>query len=280
MCIRDRGYVARFLASRAQWTELGIRHAALFARTAEVRYLPFVVLSDDPKLFAAQAKFLKNVPSYDAAVINSVAAGGDDLGRCADHLVGRELWHLRYGEVFRAFEQGIWPAFRKLHAKDKEKTSPAYYAKALIRLGSALARTPVVLFDPEGAGRYLRALWDYSENKGEVIKHLEALQWVPWTARQRKVALNSTQGAFRSWAVRVTKAAKRKGSKVSPETLKQISPIAAAFKRLSRADVAKAPNALCRHLAMAVMAAHKDVNTIQDLLREVFKLRQQVALEK
>jgi len=29
-----------------------------------------------------------------------------------------------------------------------------------------------------------------------------------------------------------------------------------------------------------VMAAHKDVNTIQDLLREVFKLRQQVAVEK
>ncbi len=270
--------VAGHLATPQQWTDLAIRHRALFARSEATRHVPFVRRAEKADLFRKLAGLLKGVGSYDAAVVNSLAAGRGDLGRCVDHLLGRETWHLSYASVFRAFEADIWPAFKALHAKDKEKTSPACHARALIRLGDgAVLKSPVALFDPLSAQKYLRAVWDHSEDKSEIIKRLDALRWVPWTDRQRKQAIAGAQAAFRSWALQVSRAARGKDAKANPQVLKRISPIAAAFKRASDpagADPRKAPNALCRNMALAVAAAKagRDSPQFVKAARQVYKL--------
>jgi len=250
--------IARRLASREQWAELGSRHRRLFLRCDAVRDLPFVTKPDSRDLFKAQAAFLAGVPSLDAAAINAMAAS-DDLAKCVDHLMAKEAWHLGFHHPWHILDGTMWPAHQAIGKKAGKEPSHGDYRKVILHFGTAwLSKTPAAL-DRHAARAYIDAAWSLlpDDNKAGMVEHLERLQWVPYRDRGRKDLFQHTFNSFRNWAGRVRRELRQKQPKIKPEAAQQIAPIEAAFRRAMDTDAVdpnRAPNPLCKALALAVVA--------------------------
>ncbi len=254
----------RDLASPAQWAALGIKYPDLFAKADGTRRIAFHTGAEDKALIGKQAAFLKNVPSGSAAVINSLAAGGDDLKKAADHLLKQEGWHLNFTEAYALFSRSVWPAWRRLHTEGEKAPSDDVRREVEAYLGRAyLADSPAALFDYEGLEAYVEAAWATAGNgdkgRDEVIKDLKALAWVPLPDRERAQVYRDTYRSFRGWTENLRKEDRKKDVTVEKAVLDQIAPIEAAFKEVqsSGGDPSKAPNALCRHMAELVLAERR-----------------------
>ena len=255
-----RGPVAKYLASREQWAELGTKHRDLFRRTEAVRYLPFVTRPAKRELYKQQAEFLRGVPSRDAAVINSMAAS-DDLLKAVEHLVRNESWHLDLNEAFEALDGEMWPAYGALAEQEGKKLPDDYRHQVMAHFGAEIAATPAAL-DRRSIEMFLESAWELGSgtdrnDKARMIQHVASLQWVPFDKRDRKELFNKVhQQRFRGWAEWVRREARAAGSKLSPAIPKQIVPVEEALRRGadSQPDPKKAPNPLCQALALAVLA--------------------------
>ncbi len=249
--------VARRLATREQWADLGARHAPLFRRCEDVRHLPFVTRPDSRDLYGKQAAFLKGVPSRDAAAICAMAAS-DDLARCMDHLVANDAWHLDFDAPYALLSGVMWPATRALGEKAGKKPPDADYRRALVHYGvEHLAKTPAAI-DPRAARAWIEAAWDVvGDDKAKMADHLRALEWVPYEPRHRKEIFGQAHNRLRNWASWVRRELRQKQPKIQPDVAKQIAPLEGAFRRAmdaGAADPAKAPNPLCRAFALAMVA--------------------------
>lgn len=249
------------LAEPVQWAELGGKYPDLFAKAEGARDVTFATNIADPALIQTQAAFLKNVPSRSAAVINSLAAGGDDLAKAVDHLMRNEAWHLDFTEAYEVLSRRLWPAWRTLHTEGEKAPADEVYHRALVHFGKRyLSQSPAVIFDPEAAKRCLESAWRTTgEKKTDFIPHLEALDWVPFAQRDRNEIVQGVYRSFKSWADNLRKEARKKDAEVEPARLEQISPLEEAFKVSMKTggDPARAPNDLCRKTAEAVLAERR-----------------------
>ena len=264
------GHIAGLLATREQWAGLATRHADLFRRYgATLLRTPFLTQAPTREAIKQQASVLRDVASRDAAVINALAAGEGEapaepssFAKAIEHLVRRESWHLGYQEPFELIEGELWPAWRRLNTQAGKPPSEATYRLALARFTSdVLAKTPMAL-DPRAARACVEAAWEVGDaavgkdpnSKASLAATLGALEWVPYTPKDRREIFTDVRRRFREWANSV-----RKDSKAPQDLASQIAPLEEALRRAvdSGADVSKAPNALCRALAEAIAAEGK-----------------------
>ncbi|KKK66381.1 hypothetical protein LCGC14_2964680, partial [marine sediment metagenome] len=197
--------------------------------------------------------------------------------RCVDHLVAREMWHLSANQVLRAYESGIWPAWRKRLAEDKKKAASEQHARALIRLGATgIEKTPVAVFYPDAAAGYLRTVWNRSKDKSAIVPRLRAFDWAPWSPSERKRVFGSVHSAYKVWSAALARRARKKGAKVDPKLLRQIPLIGKALDQaitLRSPKLDKAPNPLCRAVAAAAIASRggRDTKAYVAAAREAYK---------
>ena len=279
--IGSNRYAAVYVASAEQWTQLALKHAALFAKAEAARHVPFACKGLDLETIKRQAQVLAGVPSRSAAVAKALAE--DDLERCGEHLARKESWHLGFGEPYELLGRTVWPVWRERHTEGDKKPSDDVYGQALVAIGSRhVARTPIALFDPEACKAYIRAAWRYGttgEDKKRIVPHLRSLDWVPFpddprNQTSRRDIFKDAYADFKRWADQIRKDAKQKDSTVKPETLDQIAPIEEAFRAAmdeKTTDPAKAPDDLSRRLAMALVAERKrDAKQFVALAGEIY----------
>jgi TolA-binding protein len=259
---RGERVMARFMASPAQWADLGARNARLFSSCPAARLVAFNTQADSIDAYKAQAAFLAGVPSASAAAINALAVG-DDITKVIDHLAANEAWHLPLAGWHDLLTGEVFPAFEKL-AKAAKKDLPAdWQDQAWLHFGANhLSQTPIAIYDAEAVKAYLRAAWKVSgkdaNDKSRVAKHLETLAWVAFDAgREGRGTRGEVFGVLandaRWWAENVRNEARRKT--VDEAVLNQIAPLEQAIRKArGPAEPAKAPNELCRALAEMVMA--------------------------
>jgi len=271
---RDR---LRHYVSSKEATKLIQAHPQFFRRsspTLDRLYIAYNTESLDAIKQSASA--LNGVPHEVSAIVNPLAAGGDDFNAALKHFFERETWYLFVSERrgFDYVQSRLWNNYKNRVSKDasldadqkKQLTGWPNYGNAVLSLGvQHIAQSPAVYFDKYLASEFLVNAFIHAaddENKAGVAKYIEMLDWVPWDERTRKDAFKDAHGRFKGWASHLQQIARKKRrqaheKKVTPRMLAQIAPLDAAFKRaqsLRNPDPNKAPNSICKNLAIAVLA--------------------------
>ncbi|MGB2824543.1 MAG: hypothetical protein WBF17_26445, partial [Phycisphaerae bacterium] len=259
---------AHNLASPAQWVELGTKNAALFARSKALRHVSLPVQAETRDEYKKLAAIFRGSPSPDAAAVCALAAS-DDLTKVIDHLMKNDAWHLRSDNYGALLSQKIFPAYRKLAETAKKELPRDVFDKAWLHFGwKYVSKSPIAIYDPEAVKQYLSAAWRVSGkdnlDKSQFPKHLASLSWAPFeNVRSRRGArfdiLNQVSEEARRWADDLRKKARtrRKDKKpsVDPALLAQITPVTEALRDArGKPDTSKAPDELCKAMALAVLA--------------------------
>jgi len=198
-----RGYIA----TPAKWSELGARHAALFKRSPATPGLSFVTSAptNTHALFRKQAAFLQGVPSRDAAIVNSLAAGADFNG-CIDHLMRHETWHQDnvIGDTYNIVKH-MWSVYNSYPRGENQKLPADTYDKAMARFGTThVAKTPLA-FNHELVAEMLLYSWRTLDDKSKMRPVMTAYDWVPYRQTTRKAAFSRVYGEFKQWAAEIKK---------------------------------------------------------------------------
>jgi len=278
-----RGYLQyQYMASPQGWVDLASKHPQLFTSMHFIQQMPFDYRSNDFEQHKRQSAFLKDVPSNYAAVVNSLAAGGE-FSDAIKHLMEKESWHLTLTEPYGLIRSYIWPSYSRFKRPDDKKLPGDYYHKAIYRFGrDYVAKSPMALFDVAAATEYINYTWHYSgkdgNDKSNVIPALQSLDWVPYDAKTRTKVFKPAYDQFKRWTDNLRKSHKADPKKVPAEVMAQISPLEAAFKKamnVSVTDVSKAPNNQCKLLAQSIVASNqaraKDYMTAITALYETVK---------
>ncbi|MEI6635024.1 MAG: tetratricopeptide repeat protein [Planctomycetota bacterium] len=284
-----------YQASAEQWVELGARFPQVFRTAVAARGLPFLLNKPDPAIFAKQATFLAEVPSDAARIVNSVnATKGTDLLAGLKHLSQAETW---YGTDFAALWPaagqvvGIWRTF----PREPVATEPDVQ-KAVAAWGrEAIARTPAAL-SPAAAAGWLAAAFAAADigDKAAFAADLRRLDWVPWDANGRTMAIKPSHDASKQWADQVRNqftAAQAAAKAAADDQAKageaakwekiaaQIAPLEEEFKKAfdvnvpATADAAKLADPLAMHLARCEQAIReKKLDAYVASAREAYKI--------
>ncbi len=261
-----------------QWTELAARVPEFFENAEITRHIRFVETTTDPGLYKREARFLKGVPSSTAAVVNSMAAGGDDLTRAVDHLVKQESWYLGFTSPYRLLRERMWPTFQN-YPRDEKNALPAdYWPKVINHFGASyVVKTPIALFDADAAADYVHTAWTHGGkddgDKTYITGVLSALDWVPYTAEQRKQVFGGAYGQFKKWAesTRQTLAERTKARDAAvqavEETTKAIEDNKAAVAKAQQAK-AKAEGDAAKKLAEQITSLQAQAKQLAEQLKE------------
>lgn len=263
---RHRGsWMHNYMASPAMWADLAAKHTALFRTLIDVLpTMSFDMAAANVESYKKQAPVTEGVISNAAAVINSLAAGGDDLNAAIDHLMAKESWWMNFTDPYSIIGNNLWPYFTRYTRADDKKLPPDYYQKAMIQFGQKhLSTTPMALFDTTAAKVYVEYVWSNSGNdyydKSKVAAHFESLNWVPWADAARKQVFSGAYDQFKKWTADLRQKAQNKDAAVTDAVLAQITPLENLFKKVMDSSVnkgAKAPNPLCEKLAASIVAGN------------------------
>jgi len=282
-------------ATSDQWLELATTFPAVFQAAPGARSLPLLANQPDPALFARMAPFLAGVPSDVARLVNSVnATKGTDLPAGLQHLSTAETWHGDFGAVWPAVVQLVqtWRTFPRQPAATEAEIATAVAAWGR----EAVARAPLAIFEPAAAAGWLANAFAAADqaDKSAFVADLRRLDWVPWDANARRMAVKPSHDAFKQWADQVrrtvgpaqaaAKAAAGDKAKVAEaarweKAAGQIAPLEEEFKKAFDANVpatvdwAKLADPLALHLGRCVQAVRD--NTLDAYVasgREAYKL--------
>lgn len=257
-----------YWATKDQWAQLGKQHAALFKRSPATTKMSFFQTSKDPASYKALSTFLTGVQSYDAAGINSLAAGAT-LDQMIDHLVLKESYHLRSEDIHALISKVIWPTFSSF---PRPQALPVdHYGKAIVRFGEKHLSKTLIAFDEEATKNYMIYAWRNSgankNDKTKVAKHLASLSWVPYSRNSRQKIFQPAYDEFKQWAKQI--------KKKDPAAAAQVAGLDEAFKLAMgpTSDPAKAPNPICKAMAQAVDAAkNQDSTAFVKIARTLYPL--------
>ena len=283
----DKGSRTQYLANPKQWIELGRKNAPLFARTKVLQHVALPIDATTRDEYKKLADICRDVPSAEAAAICALAAS-DDLNQVVDHLMTHNAWHLRSDNYNALLTHKIFPAYRKIAEAAKKKLPSDTFNKAYVHFGSKyLCKSPIAIYDPDAVKQYIWAAWRNGgkdpQDKSQFAKHLDLLSWAPFeNVRNRRNArqelLNDISNEIRRWADNLRKKARQKTKDnkpaVDPALLAQIGPVTEALRKARRkADPAKAPNALCKAMALAVLAERgRDQNARLQAEKQIYAL--------
>ena len=242
------GFMARTdvsgaLASPAQWTDLAVQYPALFRQSPSSFSLPFAA-TNDVALLKKQAEALHGVPGRSAALVNTLAAG-DARGAW---LIQEESWNLSSGELY--------DIFRNLPSEQPGRLQLKFGAEQT-------SQSPLAFFNVDAARDYINAAWRFGD-KAKLAGYLHALDWIPYTAEQRKSVFGTALAEFKQWAnnTRQTLDAAKKTKDAAKITAAEadaalIVPLEEQFKQVldpALGDPTKGPTPLCQNLAKSAVA--------------------------
>ncbi|NQT92068.1 MAG: hypothetical protein HQ559_04850, partial [Lentisphaerae bacterium] len=241
------------LANAAQWASLGAAEPEFFRNHPAVRAFSLDRELPGPAagaaLYTRAATFMTGVPTDAAAAVNALAAGLDDPGKAIAHLFKKESWHLGFTRYRVVFTSHLWPAYKQL--LPRERTSRAEETKWLAELGKRAARTPVALFDYALCREYLRSAVAQRDPAG-LQEALASIRWVPFTAWERRQVFETPHAEFKRWR---SEAQRDKESALSGALASAIDKVfTASLAETAKADLSRAPSALCGRLARVLMA--------------------------
>ncbi len=283
------GNLPRYLATTSQWAELGRKHAKLFASTDATRYIPLPVNEPASRAeYAELAAFCKDAASEDAAVISALASS-DDLKKVLDYLMKHHAWHLAPDRYYSVVGHQIMHNFRRIHETDKKKLPAGTTNDAWVYFGEKyIAASPIAIYDAEAVKSYLRAAWHAAaKDRSAVGKHLDKLAWAPFDRtgdkgrNARQDVYSGIAGEGRKWLDSLRKEAKKKAKdrkvKDLKAQLKAATDLQATLRKVrTGAEVAKAPNPLCRSVAEMVSALNeRDHKKYLQAAHRVYKLVRQ-----
>ena len=218
----------------------------------------------NPNQFAPQAAKIKDSTQTYAVIIRMLSAGADPA-RCIDQMMASDGWHLDFQQPYQYITEYFWPNFSHLY-KDQSDLS-----KVILHYGQRyLSRSPIAVFDQTAAAETIRHAWRvYGPDVNRLSPIFHLLDWVPYTAEERKEVFQRAADEFNNWAEVVRKDVERykamrsksddekKKEQEALASLKKINPVDALFKTVLNPDIANSampPSPLCQHLAAAVKA--------------------------
>ena len=249
------------LASTVQWPALIAQSPALFqagSPNAEfMRDLPWTWQGMSPDQLKAQAAVTQGLPSRGAAIINALAAGSDP-NQCVDYLFQKEAWHLGFDGWHDELNE-LAQALKAQPKDEKSKLPDNFFDAAYLRFGLELMpKSPIALFDTRTAHEVLIYAWQRlgtQPDTSKFIAYLSALDWVPYTEKERQTVIGGVYGEFKKWSGAINRK-KDKDGKEDPQVA-QAALLEEAFKKaleVKTPDPAKAPTLLCQKLSQAVLA--------------------------
>lgn len=252
-----------YIASPYQWGELGAKNAALFNKSPATPEILFAYNASDPNGYRSQETFLKGVPTKYSATVNSMTVG-DDPAVCASFLVRQESWYLEFTDIYQIYVGSLVSNCQRLDKESNRQRPADFYDRQAMTFGrDVLMKSPAAIFDTSAVREYLASAWQYggkdAADKSHMPVVLESLAWLPYTAEQRKAVLEQAYSLFKSWADGLSKTPVKERKEGYQAAMEQVSRIETAFRAVREAkaaDPAKAPDALCRDLAVAVQAVN------------------------
>jgi TolA-binding protein len=247
----------KHLLTPVQWAELAAKHPVPFQMPANTVAISFALPNADANAIRKQAALVKGVANRSAAVYRAAVAS-DDFGVCWQTLVREDAWHLPAQQMGNIVASELWPTYKVVQAAHQTRTSDAYYQQTVAKLGAELlAGSPVAVLDAGSIKSYLEQLWRQTPglDKSAFIAGLQALNWVPWSERDRRWVVEGLAGAVRGHEAALKNSKDEKAAAAKA----QLPALTEAFTRALNgpADTAKAPNPLCRGLAQLLWAGQQ-----------------------
>lgn len=259
------------LALPQQWADLGGRHVEVFKKSTLPTVIPLVMLSSNPAIYKTQAQFLQGACSLNAAVINSLAAADDTAG-AIKHLVEQESWYV-ISENYVSVAVGRFQPAYKIWPRVASAPS-AVNVDAMEQVSFAtnyVMRSPMAAFSVDVASWAVDCAWNWGgatpEDKSSFVRQIHQLDWVPYSAEDRRKVFERARASVKGWADetrRLHEDAQRNNNTNALSSLASrvalVGPIEEAIKQVSETEVgdpAKAPNAMCRDLSLAMLAINQ-----------------------
>ena len=264
-------------ATPDQWVALILKNPQPYKAMPQFRALNLLSNSLTAETCKKLGEALQGVPSYSAAIINSVNASNLDMDAAAAHILKNESWYASNpSEVMSWLRNNVWSLNNTIAQAQKKPYPGDYFDRFIARVGAELiTSTPVAWTDAGQTGDYLRASWNYSgadvNDHSKFAALLHSVDWVSYNAQQRQQAYTPALNEFRRWAEEVKKDPKRLAAeKATMELLEK------TFQEVMAdhaGDPAKAPNALCKNLSQLSLAVTaKDVNAYTAAARSLYAM--------
>ena len=276
----DERHRLRYYVSSKDATKIIQAHKQFFQRRSPA--LGQLAIDDNAEsldAIKATALHLGGVPHRAAAIINSLAEGGDDFKAVLKHFFEKETWYLWLDRGVQHHTKQLWDNYvKRIHKEGKFEgdqlrkiSDMSNYRAAMFQMGGQhVVQSPAIYFEGHFARDIIKGKFNGTDNvnKAQMIKTIESLDWVPWDKNTREHVFRDTHNHFKHWANHYQRLARNKNpqphEKVASETLKQIlaqvAPLEAAFNRamsLKVADPNKAPDALCKNFSLFVLAERR-----------------------
>ncbi len=252
-----------------QWTALIVKNPAPFKATPQIRALNLLVQAPTPELYKKLGEVLQGVPSYSAAIINTINAGNLDMDAASAYILKNETWHANNpNEIMSWLRNNVWGTINSFAQVAKKPFAGDYNDRFYSRVGAELvASTPVAYSDLGQTGEYLRVSWYYSgkdaNDHSKFAEVIRSLDWVPYSAQQRQQVFTPALNEFRRWSEEVKKDAKRLAE--NKAVMDEIEKALTLAMSDHKGDPKKAPNALCKALSglgLAIQAKDKEAYTV------------------
>ncbi len=225
------------LATRDQFARLAAANADYFRQSPATSRIPMLGNNTNVADYKALAPMLQGIPNADALVLAALGSS-DDLVGCWRRVVQDSWFFSSFDEVSRTLDL-VWPRYQSFPRPEGRLTDDKA-ERALAKFGvEGLARTPHLLFDISLARASVLAAWRYSGandlDKSKVAAALHALDWMPFSEKERNEIYGQAIAEFRAWTEAVRSQQKTLQSLVDGTTRE----LAAATK--AREEEAKKP---------------------------------------
>ncbi|MDP6118050.1 MAG: tetratricopeptide repeat protein [Planctomycetota bacterium] len=144
--------------------------------------------------YPAIAPKLVNSRQHYALLARAIAAG-DDPVKGLDALM-LNLWHLDFGAVYKLVNYEYFYAYNQLYGNaDRLSGMVTSFGERYLSKG------PVPLFDTDASKEFVYHAWrHYTTDIAKLSAALHSLDWVPYSAEERKVVFQMGYETFTKWA--------------------------------------------------------------------------------
>lgn len=160
------------------------------ADTSARSYMTYVPLARYPVI----APKLADSTRYFAILAQALATGEDPVNGM--DTIMRYAWYLDFGAIYKLISYEYFYAYEQLYKK------PVDVSRVVTSFGERyLSQSPVAAFDPEAAKEFVYHSWrHYTSNIQQLSAALHSLDWVPYSAEERKIVFQMGYETFTKWA--------------------------------------------------------------------------------
>ncbi len=186
-----------WLATFDDWKALGLKYPEVFKRNWTTSLLSFNWQVNDLAFHKSSATFLQGVPSLPSAIVSSLASS-DDFWAAVQHMVQQYSWFMEPQQP-REMMHYMWSCYANFPRPETAKLAPDLWENTQARFAREyILLTPMVM-NRDVARDTLAVLWRQPEDRLKFVGWLQALDWVPFSADDRKHVLGGAYDQFQNW---------------------------------------------------------------------------------